>query len=168
MRESPLPGPSGDLVSVADVHDLVVEFYREVVFDELLAPVFGEVAEVDWAEHIPKLIEYWSRILLGAPGGTGPVMAAHRRVQSLEPITPELCDRWYLLWSECVAQRWCGPVADRAVDHAAALMSGMAKRLFGFAWSPPDSTERPASTVGRASAVRSASVLSSPRSSAGT
>ncbi len=136
MRDRALPAPTGDITTVSDVHDLVVEFYREVVFDELLEPVFGEVAEVDWAEHIPKLIDYWSHILLGVAGGTGPVMQAHRHLHSLVPITTELCDRWFVLWSEVVRQGWTGPVADRAVSHAAALMSGMAKHLFGCEWSP--------------------------------
>ena len=56
-----------DLGGRGDIHDLVVRFYREVVFDDLLAPMFGEVAEVDWAEHIPKLIDFWARVLLGDP-----------------------------------------------------------------------------------------------------
>ena len=51
-----------DLDSRAAIHDLVVGFYREIVFDDLLEPVFGEVAEVDWAEHIPRLIAYWQRV----------------------------------------------------------------------------------------------------------
>mgnify|MGYP000346625624 CR=1 FL=1 len=38
-----------DLDSRSAIHDLVVRFYREVVFDDLLGPVFGEVAEVDTA-----------------------------------------------------------------------------------------------------------------------
>lgn len=151
MREQPYDAPVRDISSVADVHDLVVEFYREVVFDELLEPVFGEIAEVDWAEHIPKLVDYWSRILLGTPGSAGPVMQVHRHLHSLAPITPELCDRWFTLWSECVAQRWTGPVADRATSHAAALMSGMAKHLFGFTWAVSGddarSTPHPAAVV---------------------
>ena len=57
-----------DLDSRAAIHDLVVGFYREIVFDELLEPVFGEVAEVDWTLHIPKLIDYWCRVLLRQPG----------------------------------------------------------------------------------------------------
>ena len=51
--------PLEDLTTRANVHDLVVDFYREIVFDELLEPVFDEVAEVDWASHIPRLIDYW-------------------------------------------------------------------------------------------------------------
>ena len=56
---------SVDLATRPQVHDLVVDFYREIVFDELLEPMFGEVAEVDWANHIPRLIDYWCRILFG-------------------------------------------------------------------------------------------------------
>ena len=61
-------GQRSDLDSRAKVHALVVDFYREVAFDDLLGPMFGEVAEVDWATHIPKLIDYWCRVLLGQPG----------------------------------------------------------------------------------------------------
>ena len=67
-----------DLESRADIHDLVVGFYREIVFDELLEPVFGEVAEVDWALHIPKLIDYWCRVLLRQPSYGGSILEAHQ------------------------------------------------------------------------------------------
>jgi hemoglobin len=131
------PSVRADLSTRADVHDLVVEFYREVVFDEVLEPLFGEVAEVDWALHIPKLVDYWCRILLGEHDYAGPVMAVHRHLHSLEPITPEHCDRWYGLWARCVESRWAGPTAAHATSHARSLMAGMAKHVFGFTWSPP-------------------------------
>jgi len=85
---------TGDLSTPADVHDLVTRFYREIVFDERLEPVFGEVAEVDWAEHIPKLIDYWCWILFGTGGYLASVTKAHRRLHELAPIGPDLCDRW--------------------------------------------------------------------------
>src|SRR5688500_14309868 len=56
------PAAARDLVSRAQVHDLVVDFYRRVALDDLLGPVFGEVAEVDWSVHIPKLVDYWCRV----------------------------------------------------------------------------------------------------------
>lgn len=126
-----------DLVSRAEIHDLVVEFYRDVVFDDLLAPLFGEVAEVDWSQHIPKLIDYWCRILLREGGYAGAVTAAHRHLHGLEPVRLEHCDRWYVLWANCVDTRWAGPAADRAKAHAASLMAGMAKHIFEFEWAPP-------------------------------
>ncbi len=63
--------PLWDLNSRGQVHDLVVGFYRELVMDDLLATIFEEVAEVDWAEHIPRLIDYWCRVLRHIPGPPG-------------------------------------------------------------------------------------------------
>jgi hemoglobin len=125
-----------DLVSRSDVHDLVVEFYREVVLDEVLEPLFGDVAEVDWAQHIPRLVDYWCRILLDDDSYAGQVMAAHRHLHDLEPIRAVHCDRWYGLWARCLDSHWDGPVADHAKAHARTLMAGMAKRIFGFEWWP--------------------------------
>lgn len=133
----PATDTSGDLMSRADIHDLVVEFYREVVFDELLEPLFGGVAEIDWGQHIPKLIDYWCRILLRKGSYVGQVTAVHRHLHGLEPIRVEHCDRWYVLWASSVDARWAGPTADRAKTHAASLMAGMARHVFGLDWVPP-------------------------------
>lgn len=125
---------AADITTRTNVHDLVIEFYREVVFDDLLEPVFGEIAEVDWAEHIPKLIDYWCWILLGGEPYPGAVTHAHRELHSLAPIRHEHCQRWYELWTRCVDSHWTGPTADRAKAHAAKLMTGLAKRVFGYQW----------------------------------
>jgi len=127
---------SEDLACRADVHDLVVAFYREVVFDDLLAPVFGEVAEVDWAIHIPKLIDYWCRVLLSEPGYAGALLAAHRHVHDLEPLQLEHFDRWYALWAASVDSRWTGPVATRTKAHAARIGAVLARRLLDQDWNP--------------------------------
>ena len=60
----PVEAPLPDLDRRSRIHDLVIAFYREIVFDELLGPVFTEVAETDWSTHIPKLIDFWCRMLL--------------------------------------------------------------------------------------------------------
>lgn len=125
-----------DLAGRADVHDLVVGFYREVVFDDVLAPVFGEVAEVDWAVHIPKLIDYWCRVLFGEPGYVGAILSAHRHVHQLEPLRLEHFERWYALWTTSVDARWSGPVADEAKRHAAHMGATLARRLLDVAWHP--------------------------------
>ena len=126
-----------DLSTPTDVHDLVVAFYREVVFDDLLEPVFGEVAEVDWAEHIPRLIAYWQRIIFGSVDYGGTVTATHRHLHTLEAIRPEHCERWYALWVRCVRSEWSGPNAEHAVRHAELVMAGLARRVFGYEWAPP-------------------------------
>ncbi|WP_421122056.1 group III truncated hemoglobin [Aquihabitans daechungensis] len=109
-------------------------FYREIVFDEVLEPVFSEVAEVDWAEHIPRLIDYWCWILFSTHPYPGAVTRTHRHLHELQAIEPAHCDRWFSLWTACIDERWAGPCADHAKRHAETLMTGMAKRIFGFAW----------------------------------
>jgi hemoglobin len=131
-----------DLDSRAAIHDLVVGFYREIVFDELLEPVFGEVAEVDWALHIPKLIDYWCRVLLRQPGYEGSILEAHQHVHDLRPLRIEHFDRWYGLWIECVDARWQGPRADLAKEHAARIGKTLARQLMDVPWTPPAGTAR--------------------------
>lgn len=133
-----LAEPQGDLETRADVHDLVVDFYREIVFDDLLEPVFDEVAEVDWAAHIPRLIDYWCRILFGSKDYVGQVTAVHRHLHGLEAIRPEHCNRWFTMWIAAIDRHGAGTTADHAKSHAASLMAGMAKHIFGYEWVPPE------------------------------
>jgi hemoglobin len=126
-----------DLDSRSEIHDLVVAFYREVVFDDLLAPVFGEVAEVDWSAHIPKLIDYWCRVLLNEPGYAGFMLGAHRHVHNLEPFRLEHFDRWYSLWAQTIDGRWVGSTAERAKRHAARIGASLAHHLLDIDWQPP-------------------------------
>lgn len=128
--------PALDISSRADVHDLVVGFYREIVFDDLLAPVFGEVAEVDWAVHIPRLIDYWSITLLGEAGYRGAVLAVHRHVHDLDPLRVEHLDRWYELWTRSIDATWHGPVAEHAKRHALRIGASMARQLINIQWQP--------------------------------
>jgi hemoglobin len=120
---------SGDLDTRSAIHDLVVTFYREVVFDDLLAPVFHEVAETDWAVHIPRLIDYWCRILLGERGYHGALLEAHGEVHRREAFRPEHFERWYELWEGSIDARWHGPRADQAKSHAATIAGVLARRL---------------------------------------
>ncbi len=131
------PDHRPDLDTRTQVHDLVVGFYREIVFDDLLGPVFDEVVEVDWARHIPKLVDYWCRVLLGEPGYDGYVLGPHEHVHELDSLRSELFDRWYALWVTSIDGRWCGPRADRAKAHAARMAGTLSRRIVGVEWAPP-------------------------------
>jgi hemoglobin len=136
------PAPLPDLDSRAQIHDLVVRFYREIALDDVLAPVFIDVAEVDWAVHIPKLIDFWCRVLLGQPGYDGFVLGAHRQVHEIEAFAPALFDRWYELFVESVDAGWRGPYADTAKVHAARVAGTLSRRLLDRDWKPPSEPER--------------------------
>jgi hemoglobin len=96
--------------------------------------VFDEVAEVDWAEHIPRLIDYWCRVLLGQPGYDGYLLGAHQRVHELGAFTVDHFDRWYTLFVASVDRGWRGPVADKAKVHAEQMAAVLARRLLAVEW----------------------------------
>jgi hemoglobin len=128
---------SGDLDRRAAVHDAVVGFYREVVHDDVLGPVFEEVAAVDWATHIPRLIDYWCQVLLGDEAYGGSIVAAHVHVHRLAEFRLDQFDRWYALWAATVDASWAGPCAEHAKRHAAKVASSLARRLLDTSWEPP-------------------------------
>lgn len=124
------PGrPPQDLDTRSEIHDLVVRFYREIALDDLLAPIFDEVAEVDWRTHIPKLIDFWCRVLLGEPGYDGWFLGAHQHVDAQQRFEPVFFDRWLALFVEAVDAEWTGPVADKAKAHAHHMAMVLAHRL---------------------------------------
>lgn len=133
-----VPDPVGDLDARSKVHDLVVDFYRGVAMDDVLGPVFGEAAEVDWAAHIPKLIDYWCRVLLGEPGYDGYILGPHERVHAIEPFTPTMFERWMVLFVSAVDRGWRGPLADEAKVHAGRIASMLSRRLTGDPWPPEE------------------------------
>src|SRR5262245_10615178 len=57
-----------DLNDPTEIAEMVRRFYADVAQDDLLGPMFNEVAQVDWAEHLPKLTAFWCRALLSMPG----------------------------------------------------------------------------------------------------
>ena len=130
-----------DLETRAQIHNLVVAFYRELVMDELLGPIFEKVTEVDWSEHIPQLIDYWCRVLLGDRSYPGAILAAHRHVHDQLPFTTEHFDRWYGMFASTIDQQWSGPYADIAKAHAARIAASLTHQLPRIAWEPTPSPE---------------------------
>ncbi len=46
------------------IKQLVFHFYQRIQKDELLGPVFNEVAQVNWEHHLSLLCRFWNSILL--------------------------------------------------------------------------------------------------------
>ncbi|MCD9622264.1 group III truncated hemoglobin [Rhabdothermincola salaria] len=111
--------PSGaDLDSPEQIAELVRRFYADVAQDELLGPLFNDVARVDWSEHLPKLTAFWCRALLGQAGYTGNPFQAHAHIHAQRPFTAAHFVRWLSLFHETVELGWSGPNADRALELA--------------------------------------------------
>lgn len=104
----------GDVSSPEEVAEVVRRFYQAVAQDQLLGPMFNDVAQVDWAAHLPKLTAFWCRALFGLPGYAGNPYAAHRLIHEQEPFTRAHFERWLELFGETIDEGWQG-------DNAAAM-----------------------------------------------
>ena len=110
-----------DIQSHEDVVRLVDAFYERVQRDALLGPIFGEVAQVDWSAHLPKMYAFWESVLFGKAGFKGNPLAVHRALAQLTPLTIREFDRWLELFHTAVDDLFDGNVALEAKRRASAI-----------------------------------------------
>lgn len=114
-----------DITTEADVRQLVDAFYGSIQQDQLLNPIFTDVAQVDWAHHLPKMYAFWNGLILGIPGYAGRPFPPH----TVLPVSREHFVRWVELFHRAVDERFSGPGAQRAKDAASSIAHTFAMRL---------------------------------------
>jgi hemoglobin len=117
MNIAPARPRTRDIATENDVGVVVRRFYRAVIADPLLGPLFERYG-VDWPHHIPKLERYWQRVLLERAGAQVNTIAAHGPVQRSTPFDREHIERWLELWDEALDDWYAGPVTERAKARA--------------------------------------------------
>jgi hemoglobin len=119
MSSGPVrPAPTRDLDSPDEIAEMVRRFYQDIAQDDLLGPLFNDVARVDWNEHLPKLTAFWCRALLGIEGYVGNPFRAHALINDRSPFTAAHFERWLQLFHDAVELGWTGPKVDRALALA--------------------------------------------------
>ena len=93
---------------------MVRRFYADVAQDDLLGPIFDDVAHVDWAAHLPKLTAFWCRALFAQPGYQGNPYRSHQEVHALAPFGVEHFERWLDLFEATLDDGWRGPKVEQA------------------------------------------------------
>ena len=89
---------------------LVYSFYDDVRADPLLGPTFDAVLADRWATHLPRMVEFWSTLVLSTRSFSGNVFAKH---MALADITPQHFERWLTVWFATTGRLFAAPVADR-------------------------------------------------------
>ncbi|MGE3618835.1 MAG: group III truncated hemoglobin [Acidimicrobiia bacterium] len=131
-RLAAVPSRRGrDLDDPTEIAEMVRRFYADVAQDDLLGPLFNDVARVDWSEHLPKLTAFWCRVLLSMPGYEGNPFRAHLLVHARQPFTTAHFERWLDLFHETVDLGWDGPGAEQAKAFARKVAMVHSKQLVG-------------------------------------
>jgi hemoglobin len=137
MRDAQRPTPDRDLDTPEEIAEMVRRFYADVAQDDVLGPIFNDVARVDWSEHLPKLTAFWCRALLDQPGYAGNPFRAHALVHAKQPFTPAHFERWLELFHETLELGWTGPRAARAGELADDVARVHSHQLIGRPTTPP-------------------------------
>jgi hemoglobin len=132
MTSNSLPDPTrgpGHAAGVSEdmIHRLVHGFYAKVRTDSTLGPIFDRVIGDNWDEHLAKMCDFWSSVVLTTARYKGAPMPAHVR---LADVTPAHFELWLALFRQ-TARELCPPEAaalfvDRAERIAKSFQLGIA------------------------------------------
>jgi hemoglobin len=101
-----------------DVELLVNSFYEKILKDDLLKPVFVDIAQINLKEHLPILHDFWESVLFGTSAYKGNPMSSHLNLNQKTKLSPELFGRWLDLFTETVNENFKGTKADEAKTRA--------------------------------------------------
>jgi len=100
-----------------DIIVLVDTFYDKVNKDQLLSPIFNDIAKVDWESHMPTMYNFWSSILLGTNNYSGRPFPKHLSL----PIKQAHFDRWLQLFHANIDAQFHGELAEEAKTRASTI-----------------------------------------------
>jgi hemoglobin len=91
-----------DIASRADVERLVDTFYARVRADDLLGPIFDDIAHTDWPRHLPKMYDFWEAVLFGTGSFRGSPLAVHLALARRAPLGAREFQQWLTLFRQAV------------------------------------------------------------------
>lgn len=112
-------------ITEAAISALVGRFYGKARRDPIIGPVF-ESAVDDWDEHLAKLCDFWSSVMLTTGRYKGNPMAAHMR----QPIEPQFFERWLELWRETAGEVFAPETAAEFCFRAERIAESLKLALF--------------------------------------
>jgi hemoglobin len=107
---------------------MVDTFYDRVRKDEVLGPVFDHALHGKWDEHLPRMVDFWSTVLLGTGRFQGNVYGKH---MVLTGISAEHFVRWLSVFKDTVKQLYNDEKAAEIVLVADRIAGSLQFGFFG-------------------------------------
>ncbi len=118
-----------DISSRHDIAGLLTAFYGRAFADDLLGPVFIDVARMDLIAHLPVMCDFWETVLFRAGLYRRNALHVHRDLHAKTPLTAEHFTRWLDLWITTTDERHAGPTAELAKLQAGRIAGSISRRL---------------------------------------
>ncbi len=102
--------PKKDIGTIEDIRLLVDSFYDRVKSDPLIGPIFIEVIQDRWPEHLEKMYRFWQTVLLDEHTYQGAPFVPHAKL----PVDLPHFERWVQMFNDTVNVFFEGEIAERA------------------------------------------------------
>ena len=80
---------------------LLDTFHARVREDDLIGPVFNEAVH-DWPEHLSRIADFWSSVMLSTGRYKGNPVARH--MLHAKRLTPAMFERWLRIWASTTGE----------------------------------------------------------------
>src|ERR1035437_8431197 len=110
-----------DIQNRSDIEVLVKAFYEKVKTDTLIGPIFNEVIQVNWENHLPVMFDFWENTLFYTGSYTGNPMKSHQHLNGIFPLTSEYFKQWNILFISTVDELFEGEKALLAKQRARSI-----------------------------------------------
>lgn len=121
-----------DIRDIEDIKLLVDNFYNKAQADELLGPIFNDVAKVDWSKHLPIMHSFWNSVLFGKQGYKGNPMDAHFRLDQKRHLEGNDFNTWKTLFIETIEELFEGEYANLAKQKAVSIADLMFYKIQNY------------------------------------
>ena len=124
-RKHSMPNPA---ITESSITQLVDTFYARVRDDAVLGPVFEAKLAGHWHEHMPRMVAFWTKILLGTGEFQGNVYGTH---MALSGIATEHFVRWLTLFRLSAIEVFGTEGAAEPIQVAQRIASSLQLGFFG-------------------------------------
>lgn len=121
-----------DIMDTSDIKMLIDTFYNKVKSDLVIGYFFNDVINVDWDHHLPKMYEFWSKVVFSEGNYHGNPMSVHQSIHSKSTMTVEHFEHWIYLFHATVDELFHGENADLIKDRAQNIAAIMVTKILKF------------------------------------
>ena len=118
-----------DIETKQDIKLLVDAFYEKVRSDKTIGYIFSDVAKLNFAEHMPKMYDFWETTLFHKIVYKGNPMDVHLKLNSLETLKKAHFDQWLYLFNETIDELFSGTISALAKTRALSIATVMQIKL---------------------------------------
>ncbi len=118
-----------DIRTAADIERFVTAFYDTAFRDDLLGPIFTDIAKLDLTAHMPLMVGFWQKVLFGESDYNRDAFQPHAALHARFPLQEKHFDRWLEIFETTVRSLFAGEKTELAIERARGISAAMLQQL---------------------------------------